>query len=235
MSEPENASEHFLQRWSRRKRADAHASEPETLPQDRPQAKAPERAGTADQIDIPGFDPASLPPLDSIGAASDIRAFLAPGVPEELTRAALRRAWVADPAIRDFIGLAENQWDFTDPDNVPGFGRLELTPQLRRMIAYLVGDGPEPTPPLPRLDIGPGAQLPDTSAETDLPANAAGCSGNEPDNDMSVPRRAADVAAPGSGAAVASGSDNGTAVQTTAGGNQPMRRPPRRHGGAIPK
>ena len=38
---------------------------------------------------------------NSITAATDIRAFLAPGVPAELTRAALRRAWTADPAIRD--------------------------------------------------------------------------------------------------------------------------------------
>ena len=33
-------------------------------------------------------------------APSDIRAYLAPGVPAELTRAALRRAWLADPTIR---------------------------------------------------------------------------------------------------------------------------------------
>ena len=53
---------------------------------------------------------------------------------------------VTDPAIRDFIGLAENQWDFTQPDGVPGFGSLELTPELRRMVAGLVGDAAEPTP-----------------------------------------------------------------------------------------
>jgi hypothetical protein len=62
-----------------------------------------------------GDDQASktaLPPLESIAAESDIRCFLAPGVPAELTRAALRHAWVADPAIRDFVGLSENAWDF---------------------------------------------------------------------------------------------------------------------------
>jgi hypothetical protein len=32
-----------------------------------------------------------------------------------MTVAALRRAWVSDPVIRDFIGIAENQWDFTNP------------------------------------------------------------------------------------------------------------------------
>ena len=58
------------------------------------------------------FGAAILPPIGSIGAASDIRPFLAPGVPVDLTRAALRRAWSTDPAIRDFIGLSENSWDF---------------------------------------------------------------------------------------------------------------------------
>ena len=57
------------------------------------------------------FDAQNMPPIDSIGATSDIRPFLASGVPEDLTRAALRRAWSADPAIRDFIGLSENSWD----------------------------------------------------------------------------------------------------------------------------
>ena len=70
------------------------------------------------------FDLASLPPIESIAADTDIGAFLRSGVPAELTRAALRRAWASDPAIRDFIGIAENQWDFNDPDAIPGFGPM---------------------------------------------------------------------------------------------------------------
>jgi hypothetical protein len=45
------------------------------------------------------LDLANLPPIQSIGGGSDIRPFLAPGVPADLTRAALRRAWSTDPAI----------------------------------------------------------------------------------------------------------------------------------------
>jgi hypothetical protein len=71
------------------------------------------------------IDPASLPSLESIAADSDIIAFLRAGVPAELTRAALRKAWTSDPAIRDFIGIAENQWDFNDPNAIPGFGPLQ--------------------------------------------------------------------------------------------------------------
>jgi hypothetical protein len=41
--------------------------------------------------------------------------------PADLTRATLRRAWSADPAMRGFIGLSENSWDFNATDGVPGF------------------------------------------------------------------------------------------------------------------
>jgi hypothetical protein len=80
------------------------------------------------------FDAANLPPIESIGAGSDIRPFLAPGVPADLTRAALRRAWSADPTIRDFIGLSENSWDFNGPDAVPGFGS-QTTDDAGRLLA----------------------------------------------------------------------------------------------------
>jgi hypothetical protein len=91
---------------------------------------------------------ANLPPIGSIGAGSDIRPFLAPGVPAHLTRAALRRAWSTDPAIRDFIGLSENSWDFNAPDGVPGFG--SLTPQrLARMNGKAESSDTERGVPVP--------------------------------------------------------------------------------------
>ena len=97
------------------------------------------------------FDAANLPPIESIGAASDIRPFLAPGVPADLTRAALRRAWSTDPAIRDFIGLSENSWDFNAPDGVPGFG--SLTPQrLARMNGEAESSGTGRIVPEPHLE-----------------------------------------------------------------------------------
>ena len=70
------------------------------------------------------LDLANLPPIESIGSGSDIRPFLAPGVPADVTRAALRRAWSTDPAIRDFVGLSEDSWDVNEPDGVPVAGRL---------------------------------------------------------------------------------------------------------------
>lgn len=148
MSEPEN----FLTRWSRRKRAtqaaeDAQAGTPAAdapaaAPRDeepRQEAAAPVARNAPPAAPAPAFDPATLPPIDSITAETDIRAFLAPGVPPELSRAALRRAWAADPKIRDFVGLAENAWDFTAPDSIAGFGTLTMTDELRRQIAQMVG------------------------------------------------------------------------------------------------
>jgi hypothetical protein len=88
--------------------------------------------------DVP-FDPASLPPIDAIGVDTDIRGFLQSRVPAELTRAALRQAWASDPAIRDFIGIAENQWDFNDPNAISGFGPLPEGYDVSGLLSQALG------------------------------------------------------------------------------------------------
>jgi TorA maturation chaperone TorD len=125
MTRPEN----IMVRWSRMKRESGETVKPNSS-SPRPKPNEAE-AGDLNQPTAPTnslasatFDLASLPPLQSITAGTDIRSFLGSSVPVELTRAALRRAWVTDPAIRDFIGIAENQWDFNDPTAMPGFGPL---------------------------------------------------------------------------------------------------------------
>jgi hypothetical protein len=158
MSEPEN----FLTRWSRRKRVAEEPDQPapaagvapgttspEGEPANKPESKAaaapaPETSATPEPV----FDPASLPSLDSIGAQTDIRAFLQAGVPNDLKLAALRRAWSADPAIRNFKGLAENDWDFNDPNGIMGFGKLDPGTDVKKMLAQLFGETPcEAEPP----------------------------------------------------------------------------------------
>jgi hypothetical protein len=136
-----NEPEHFLARWLRVKQ-EASSGAPT------PHVEVP-AAGNA-FAEPPGetrgaapaaFDPASLPPVESITQASDISPYLQSGVPAELVRAALRAVWIADPAIRDFIGLAECQWDFNDPAAMPGFGPLEVTEQaesVARLVARVV-------------------------------------------------------------------------------------------------
>jgi TorA maturation chaperone TorD len=120
-------SENIIARWSRMKR------EATVQPDDSSSGGGPNEvdAGDLNQATPPTdsaasetFDLASLPPLQSITAGTDIRSFLETSVPAGLTKAALRRAWVTDPAIRDFVGIAENQWDFNDPTAMPGFGPL---------------------------------------------------------------------------------------------------------------
>ena len=129
MTEPDN----FIQRWARLKRESDTAHEAgrsgDSLPPRSVESASADAEVTAAQprIDTAAeepFDLASLPSIDAITANTDIRGFLQSRVPAELTRAALRQAWASDPAIRDFIGIAENQWDFNDPNAIPGFGPL---------------------------------------------------------------------------------------------------------------
>jgi hypothetical protein len=89
--------------------------------------------------DQPILDAAVLPSLESIGAQTDIRPFLRTGVPPELARAALRRAWSEDPAIRTFKGLAESDWDFNDPNGMHGFGELGPEFDVSEMVDALFG------------------------------------------------------------------------------------------------
>ena len=155
------SSENFLERWSRKK-AEAERETPASP--DAP-ASAPAEAEVKTEAKAPAspaptleFDLASLPSLDSITAATDIRAFLAPGVPKELARAALRRAWTADPAIRDFVGLSENAWDFTKPDAMAGFGDLPADFDIKKLVAQIFGesekgvtaDAPTDDPAMPK-------------------------------------------------------------------------------------
>src|SRR5215510_1563137 len=149
MSEEEN----FIARWSRRKRAaaervDEKAADEKSVGQKTTDEKISDTGATRDATVAPNdaaapseaaFDIAKLPPIESITAESDIRAFLAPGVPAELSRAALRRAWAADPKIRDFVGLADYDWHFNAPGAMAGFGQLEMTDELRRQVAQMVG------------------------------------------------------------------------------------------------
>jgi Protein of unknown function (DUF3306) len=130
------SDEEFLKRWSRRKQ-ESKAAEQAPSPPGQTAAASPETAEAASE---PEIDLSELPSVDSITAATDITEFLRKGIPAELSRAALRRAWSADPTIRDFVGLAENAWDFTDPNAIPGFGALQGTPeQIGAMVERVLG------------------------------------------------------------------------------------------------
>jgi hypothetical protein len=112
----------FLLRWMRLKRASAEA------------------ADTPNSLEPVALDPASLPAIETITAESDIGVFLQAGVPEDLLRAALRSAWMTDPKIRNFIGTAESQWDFNDPNAMPGFGELSEVVSAHSVVSHSVAD-----------------------------------------------------------------------------------------------
>ncbi|MDB5406439.1 MAG: hypothetical protein JWL84_1351 [Rhodospirillales bacterium] len=209
MSEPEN----FVSRWSRLKR-DAKTErkvEPagSSLSSDARQTCLDEAAVASPATATPPsqiFDPASLPPIDAITVGTDIRAFLRSGVPAELTRAALRRAWVSDPAIRDFIGIAENQWDFTDPTAIPGFGALRETDDVPSLVAQALGQLGKSTAAFVAMPV------PLEEAPSETPADPV----------RSAPSH-------GKGSADAAAEHESAAAEN---GNRRHRRP---HGGALPQ
>jgi hypothetical protein len=153
-------SEGFLGRWSRRKREVTATPAPRPEP---PAAAPPAEA-------LPEFDPASLPPIESLTADSDIAAFLRPQVPAALRSAALRRAWTLDPAIRDYVGPADYAWDYNAADGMAGFS-LELGGDVKRLLAQAIGLVEEEKPPkapgeMPGEMVGEAAEaLPDLVAQ----------------------------------------------------------------------
>jgi hypothetical protein len=234
MSEPED----FLTRWSRRKRATAGTvpSPAQSAEHDPAQASA----GTDEQrpaAPLPAGEPATgateavvdlsqLPALDTITAATDIRPFFAPGVPTELTLAALRRVWTMDPSIRDFVGLAENQWDFTVPGGAPGFGTLADTEQTRRWVAQVIGNAePETTAAAPSepQTIVSAATASAPTTKTAAPLTESGdpdAAGRSPDALRKKPSRL-----------LQRSSEAGAADEE---GDEKVNARPR-HGGALPR
>lgn len=131
--------EGFINRWSRRKQEVAKEnSQPEAEKIQEQAASEQKEDGAETSEPEAEFDISKLPPVESITAGTDIRAFLSKGVPAALTQAALRRAWSADPAIRDYIGLSEYSWDFNSP-GIDGFGPLDPNLNVQEMVADVFG------------------------------------------------------------------------------------------------
>lgn len=136
--------EEFLARWMRLKQQRSGEARPEaaeTPPTEVGKSSPPVPIGS----ESASVAPESLPAIESITGESDVRPFLQSGVPTELVRGALRAAWATDPAIRDFVGIAESQWDFNDPSAMPGFGPLEATQSAQSVVK----------PSVPLLDCAP--------------------------------------------------------------------------------
>jgi hypothetical protein len=245
--------DNFLTRWSRRKleapdadasvapeRTDdpAAAARAETPAQNEEHKTAPPN----DTAPTPEFDIAKLPSLDSITEATDVRAFLTPGVPPELTRAALRRAWAADPAIRNFVGLQENDWDFTAPNGPMGFGELPPGTDLKKLLARVFGEAEETAGDSgasdPAVTIPGRAQAAPETQESTAPARLAGdsSSSGSGSGDQALASPPAEIVAVAKPEDDLVRRDNIAATHNSSSNvssNEPKVR--RQHGRALPK
>lgn len=206
----------FLGRWSRRKRAAEQAVPPVDAAEAGPAPEPAEPVPMAPEIveAEAEFDPASLPAIDTLTAASDIRAFLAKGVPEALRNAALRKVWASDPFLSTYTGPVDYAWDFNDPNAMPGFSPHapggDLTAEVRRIFGEV-----EAPAKFEEASHPPSGGIM-ASAETEAPQE----SGAEP------PATALEVTAgPEQAASVA--------VDEKAERSEDLK-PARRHGGAVP-
>ena len=254
MTDPEG----FLSRWSRRKRDAKTDIKDDGAAADRPKqdhtgltpaaeqgASPPQQTHGEAQDAKPEhvFDLSKLPSLDSIGPATDIRMFMQPGVPGALSRAALRRAWSADPGIRDFIGLSENSWDFTASDGMHGFGALDPA-DAKRMLAQLFSErdsmddresGSEPTESSSDDAVSVAEPRQDDASDPDSPRNA--------DDDMisgaAVPGTDDDTKGASTDAAVTVASQYAkvpaASQQKAAESSREPSLVPRSHGRALPQ
>jgi hypothetical protein len=135
----------FLARWSRLKQAERRRAEP-SKPSFRGAADGREpgthitvagvhgfraRRSAAPRNDDPLGKPlqppaapenvtGELPALESLTKDSDFRAFMRPGVPEELRNQALRKLWGSDPVYANLDGLLEYGEDFAAPFRMAG-------------------------------------------------------------------------------------------------------------------
>jgi hypothetical protein len=177
--------EGFLSRWSRRKReaVEDEPQSPEPAPAEPPAAAGPAPVPAACPLPgVPEIDLASLPRIEELTVSSDLGPFLRPGVPATLRAAALRRMWSLDPAIRDYIGPVEYQWDFNTPGGLPTGFASELGGEVKKLLAQAIGlpdedeekREPEPEGQPPVVEGGeaapePPLALPESPLRLDAP------------------------------------------------------------------
>jgi len=228
----------FLDRWSRRKRG--HADEPDAKPAGargvRDSAVSPSASDAAvprDRLPAGGAeDPnptgthasamsieASLPGVDDLTAESDVTGFLKQGVSEELKRLALRRIWSLDPQIRDFIEVAENQYNWNVPGGAPGYGPIAAGTDLKALLEQATGAVSEKPPECEDVDTDVARRA---DPVDELETVATDLKGTPP---PLAPDRQADTASPRE--TLGDPAEVGAPAE-------PERPGRRRHGGALP-
>jgi Protein of unknown function (DUF3306) len=143
----------FLDRWTKRKQ--------EVL---REQEVLRKREAQKDQTPILEEPPVGnlsveageslpLPSLDDILPGSDVSAFFQKHVPDALRSAALRKVWMTDPDIKDFIEMADYQLDYANPDSIPGWSSSIEGVDLKSMVEKIFNNGPKIEGELPTSQV----------------------------------------------------------------------------------
>lgn len=217
----------FLARWSQRK-AEARRQPADAAPA-APAAPSPATAGEPE----PQLDLTTLPPIETLTAESDFAPFLVRGIPDALRQQALRRLWLVEPSVRDYVPLVEYNWDFT----APGYGDLLPSDDVQKLLKHILSE---------KEDAAPGtdsATAPDAAAVDAAtlppPGNVAGNVAGNPAVPapaavrLSTPPAAAlQSAVPADPASTGESPAAGRVADAADSGMAP--RLPRRHGGALP-
>jgi hypothetical protein len=116
--------------WSRRK-AGVEAEAQVAVQAQQAEEAAVLAADQAEKTDIELLEELGLPDPDNMMMGDDFSAFMSKAVPDRLRRRALRRLWLANPALANLDGLLDYGEDFTDSATV-----IE-----NMQTAYQVGEG----------------------------------------------------------------------------------------------
>jgi hypothetical protein len=126
-----DAGEGFLARWSRLKRDPEKppASPEPARPEPTAAATALPEGKTLDEL------VAELPRLDELVPGQSLTAFMQAWVPADIRSAALRRMWLLDPAIRDYVNPAlDYAYDYNALGGAPGYGPMETSAEMVREV-----------------------------------------------------------------------------------------------------
>ncbi|KQP76615.1 hypothetical protein ASF41_02235 [Methylobacterium sp. Leaf111] len=158
-------SESLLSRWARRKQEVRQHERAQAVTEPSALAVPPEPQVVDEALvsSEPALDDESLadaiarlPKIEDLTAETELVPFLRAGIPAALRKAALRRMWSVDPAIRDFVSEArEYAYDWNTPGGVPGLGPMLPTDDITAMVERIM-TGHAPKPPQEPVGIQEG-------------------------------------------------------------------------------
>ena len=176
--------EHFLARWSRRKREakrEPEAPGPEALEAGAPSVAATAPPAEATPAEPQPAQPQPLPPVESLTPQSDFTGFMKPEVDPGLRSQALKTLF-QDPHFNVMDGLDVYIDDYSKPDPLPE-GWLAKMNQVARLGAYVppapAAEGQAKEEPATVAQAQPQEALPDVATSPETPQDIANMASNE--------------------------------------------------------